>query len=110
MAKGGGMGDFLRDAQKHALEMQRKMERLEADLSERIVEGVAGGGMVTALVNGQQQIVSIKIAREVVNPDDVEMLEDLVLAACSAGLKKSRELREEEMKRIAGGMRLPGLF
>jgi hypothetical protein len=110
---GKGMGDmsgFMREAQKQAREIQRKMEEVEAGLRERIVEGTAGGGMVKALVNGQQEIVAVKISREVVNPDDVEMLEDLVVAACSQGLKKSRELREQELQKLTGGLKLPGLF
>jgi len=107
---GGDLGGFLRNAQKQAREMQRKMEQIETRLAERIVEGSAGGGMVKALVNGRQEIVAVKIAPEVVDPADVEMLEDLIVAACSQGLKKSREVREEEMKRLAGGLRIPGLF
>jgi len=107
---GGDLGGFLRNAQKQAREMQRKMEQIEAHLAERIVEGSAGGGMVKALVNGRQEVVAVKIAPEVVDPGDVEMLEDLIVAACSQGLKKSREVREEEMKRLAGGFRIPGLF
>jgi len=112
MSKGFGtdMSGFLRNAQKQAREMQRKMEQIEAGLGERVVEGTAGGGMVTAFVNGRQEVVAVKISPEVVDPEDVEMLEDLIVAACSQGLKKSRELREAEMKRLAGGLKIPGLF
>ena len=110
---GKGMADmqgFMREAQKQARDMQRRMEQIEQSLKERIVEGTAGGGMVKALVNGRQEIVAVKISREVVNPDDVEMLEDLVTAACAQGLKQSREMRDQEMQKVAGGLKLPGLF
>ena len=104
------MGDFMRQAQKQARDMQHKMAQIEASLAERVVEGTAGGGMVTALVNGKQEIVAVKIKPEVVDPEDVEMLEDLVTAACSAGLKLAGEMREKEMDKATGGMKLPGMF
>jgi len=110
---GRGMGDmqgFMREAQKQARDMQQKMAQIEQSLRERIVEGTAGGGMVKVLVNGQQEVVSVKISKEVVNPEDVEMLEDLVTAACAQGLKKSREMKDQEMQKVAGGFKLPGLF
>ena len=111
MAKStGGMNDFLRQAQKQALDMQKKMSQVQQDLAQRIVEGAAGGGMVTALVNGQREVVAIKISKEVVDPNDVEMLEDLVTAAVSAGLKKAEAMHNEEMSKLTGGMKIPGLF
>ena len=106
----GNLGNFLRDAQKQAAEMQKKMARLQGDLAQRVVEGAAGGGMVTALVNGKRELVAIKIAKEVVNPDDVEMLEDLITAAVSAAMKKAQELHEQEMAKITGGIKMPGLM
>ena len=111
MGKGfGDMSNLMRDAQKHAREAQRKMEELDASLKERVVEGTAGGGMVKAYVNGQQEIVAIKISREVVDPNDVEMLEDLVTAACAQGLKKAREMRQQEMDKLSLGFKLPGVL
>ena len=101
----GGMGDLVRQAQK----MQSKMSEVQQSLKERVVEGTAGGGMVTILVDGQQEVVAVKINPQVVDPDDVAMLEDLVLAAARQGLKKSKDLANEEMKKITGGMGLPGL-
>jgi len=106
----GNLGHFLRDAQKQYQEMQRKMARLQEDLAQRVVEGTAGGGMVTAYVNGKRELVKIKIAKEVVNPDDVEMLEDLVTAAVTAGTKKAQEMYEEEIAKLTGGLRVPGLL
>jgi nucleoid-associated protein EbfC len=107
---GGGMGDFLRDAQKQAMDMQRKMGKLQEDMAQRVVEGAAGGGMVKAMVNGKRELVAIKINKEVVDPNDVEMLEDLVTAAISAGMKKAQELYEAEMAKLTGGIKMPGLF
>ncbi len=104
----GGMGDMagmLKQAQK----MQKDMARIQEELKERIVEGTAGGGMVKALVNGQQEVVSLKIDPSVIDPADPGMLEDLVVAAVQNGLKASRELMQAEMQKVTGGLGLPGL-
>ena len=105
---GGGMnmGKFGRQFE----EMQKKLARLQEDLKERVVESTAGGGMVKVLVNGQQEIVNIKIEPEVVNPDDKAMLEDLVLAAVNEGVKKAKKLHEAEMAKITGMAMPPGLM
>jgi hypothetical protein len=95
---------------KQAQLMQQKMERLQQELQERQVEASAGGGMVTATVNGQQQLVSLKIEPSVVDPEDVEMLQDLVLAAVNQAIKKSQEMMQQEMAKVTGGMNIPGLF
>jgi len=100
------MGDLVRQAQK----MQGKMAEIQNGLKERIVEGTAGGGMVKVLVNGQQEIMAVKLNPEVVDPDDVAMLEDLILAAARQGLEKAKELANSEMAKVTGGMNLPGLF
>jgi len=105
----GGLGDlggFLRQAQK----VQKDFQRLKEELKDRVVEGTAGGGKVTVHVNGSQELLSVKIDPEVVDPDDVEMLEDLLLAAVKQGMKKAAELAEQEMKKVTGGMALPGMF
>ena len=104
----GGMGDMtgmLRQAQK----MQKDMARIQEELKERIVEGTAGGGMVKALVNGQQELVSVKIDASVIDPADLGLLEDLVVAAVQNGLKASRDLMQAEMQKVTGGMSLPGM-
>jgi hypothetical protein len=107
MAKGfGQMGNLVKQAQK----MQAKMAKLQEELAERTVEATAGGGMVKVTANGSQQIVSIKIEPEVVDPDDLEMLEDMVLAAVNEALKQSQEMVSNEMQKITGGMNIPGLF
>lgn len=100
-----GMGDLMRQAQK----MQQRLAEVQQGLKDRIVEGTAGGNMVRVLVNGQQEIVAVKIDPSVVDPTDVAMLEDLVLAAARQGLKKSRELANEEMGKVTGGALPPGL-
>ena len=112
MAKsiGGGMGGFLRHAQKQALGMQKQLAALQQDLKERVYEASAGGGMVKVVANGKQQIVSIGIEPEVVDPDDVDMLQDLVLAAVNDALQKSQEMVSGEMGKLTGGMNVPGLF
>ena len=103
MLGGLGMGKLMKKAQ----EFQKKMKVMQSDLADRVVEGTAGGGMVTAQVNGQQEIISIKINPEAVDPEDVEMLEDLVTAALAQALKKSKELSEGAMKKLTGDMGLP---
>ena len=106
MAQGfGGMGNLFKQAQ----EMQAKLARTQEELARRTVEAAAGGGMVQVTVTGQLALASIKIDPSVVNPEDVEMLQDLVLAATNEGLRLAREMVAEEMSKITGGMKLPGL-
>ena len=90
-------------------DMQKKLAKVEQDLKERVVESTAGGGMVKVKVNGAEEIVDIKIEKEVINPDDKGMLEDLVLAAVNEGIKKAKKLRETELAKITG-MVMPGLM
>ncbi len=92
--------------------MQQKMQKIQEELAEKQVEGSAGGGMVTAVVNGKQELLEIKIDKEVVDPEDVEMLQDLIVAAVNQALKKSQEMMNEEMAKLTGGLgiNIPGLF
>lgn len=107
MLKGmGGMGNILKQAQK----MQQRLLEVQQELKERVVEGSAGGGMVRVAVNGQQEVLSVKIDPEVVNAEDVELLEDMVLAAVSQALEKARQMAQEEMAKVTGGLQLPGLL
>ena len=101
-----GLGNIMKQAQ----QMQQKMNRMQAELAEQEVEASAGGGMVTAVVNGKQQLLSLKIEKGAVDPEDVEMLQDLVLAAVNEALKKSQDMVQEEMGKITGGFNIPGLF
>lgn len=101
-----GMNELVRQAQI----MQKKMSKLQEDLESRTVEGSAGGGMVTAVVTGANEIKGLVIDKTVVDPNDVEMLQDLVLAAVNDGLKKAKAMMEAEMGQITGGIKMPGLF
>jgi len=103
---GGGMGDLVRQAQ----QAQKNLAKVQEDLRGRVVEGRAGGGAVTAFVNGQQELVKITIKPEVVDPSDVAMLEDLVAAAVRQGVEESKKMMQAEMSRAMGGLRVPGLF
>jgi nucleoid-associated protein EbfC len=100
-----GFGNIMKEAQK----LQAQMEQLQAEVAKKNVQATAGGGMVTVEANGRQEILSIKIDREVINPDDAQMLEDLVLAACNEALRKSREMVQAEMSKVTAGLKLPGL-
>jgi DNA-binding YbaB/EbfC family protein len=108
----GGMDGLLKQAQK----MQREIERIQNDLVNLKIEGSAGGGMVVAVVNGAQEILEIKIDPQVVDPDDVEMLEDLILAAVNQALENAKATAEEQMAKATGGLmpnfgntKIPGL-
>ncbi|MBW2062284.1 MAG: YbaB/EbfC family nucleoid-associated protein [Deltaproteobacteria bacterium] len=100
------MGGLMKQAQK----MQAKMMEIQEELAEKTVEGTAGGGMITVVANGRQEIMSLKVEQEVVDPEDIEMLQDLVLAAVNDALQKSRDMMAEEMQKITGGLKIPGLF
>ncbi len=92
-----------------AQELQARLAKAQKELAEATVEATAGGGAVTVIVTGQQEVKSVKIAPEAINPDDVEMLEDLVLAAVNEGIAKSQELAAERMRKVTGGLNIPGL-
>ena len=100
-----GFGNMMKEAQK----LQEKMLAMQEEIAKRKVDATAGGGMVTVEANGKQEILSIKIDPEVINKDDAQMLEDLVLAACNEALRKSRELVQQELGKLTGGMKIPGL-
>lgn len=103
--KFGDMNKMMKQVQK----MQQEMERLQQELVEKTVEATAGGGMVRVVCNGRHQLTSIEINPEAVDPDDVEMLQDVVMAAVNEALRKSQEMVDGEMERITGGLGLPGL-
>ena len=100
-----GFGNLMKEAQR----LQQQMAAMQEQVAQKKVEATAGGGMVTVEVNGKQEILSIKIDPEVINRDDAQMLEDLVLAACNEALRKSRELVQQELGKLTGGMKIPGL-
>jgi hypothetical protein len=101
-----GMGNMMKQAQK----LQNKMLKMQEELAGRTVEASSGGGMVNVIANGRQQLVEIRIEKEVVDPDDVEMLQDLVLAAANDALDKAQEMVSGEMGKLTGGMNIPGLM
>lgn len=102
----GNMGQMMKQVQK----MQRDMAKLQEEVEARMVEATAGGGMVKVVVNGKQVVQSIEIKPEAVDPDDVEMLQDMVLAAVNEAVRKSQEMVSAEMSKITGGLKVPGLF
>lgn len=95
---------------KQVQQMQANMQKLQEELAERTVEATAGGGMVTVVVSGRQEVKSISIKPEAVDPEDVEMLQDLILAAVNEGLRKAGEMTANEMGKLTGGLKVPGLF
>ena len=94
---------------KQAKQLQEKMVRLQEEMGTKTIEATAGGGMVSVVVNGKNEIVSLKIDREVVNPDDVGMLQDLIMAAVNEGIRRAQEMASVEMAKITGGLNIPGL-
>ena len=100
-----GFGNIMKEAQK----LQAQMAAMQEEVAKRKVDATAGGGMVTVEANGKQELTAVKIDPEVVNKDDVQMLEDLVLAACNEALRKSRELVQQELGKLTGGLKIPGL-
>ena len=100
-----GMGKLFKQAQK----MQKDMAKIQTEMASKTVEATAGGGMVTVVVNGNQEVTNIKIEKEVVNSDDIEMLENLIIAAINEGLRKSKEMVADGMSKLTGGMNIPGL-
>lgn len=104
-----GMGN-MQNMMKQMQKMQKKMAEAQEELGEKRIEGTAGGGMVTVAVSGHKEILEVKIKPEVVDPDDIEMLEDLVLAATNDALKKADDLTAQTMGQFTKGMNLPGMF
>ena len=102
----GGMQSFMKQAQ----QMQNKMAKLQEDLAIQTIEASSGGGAVTVTVTGTQLVSAIKINPEVVDPKEIDMLQDLVLTAVNEGIKKSKAMSEAEMQKITGGVSMPGLF
>ncbi|HEY7365449.1 MAG TPA: YbaB/EbfC family nucleoid-associated protein [Methylomirabilota bacterium] len=100
-----GFGNLMKEAQR----LQQQMQELQEQVAQKKVQATAGGGMVTVEVNGRQEVLAIKIDPEVINRDDPQMLEDLVLAACNEALRKSRELVQQELGKLTGGLKIPGL-
>ncbi|MCK9225218.1 MAG: YbaB/EbfC family nucleoid-associated protein [Candidatus Muirbacterium halophilum] len=105
---GGGMdmGKLMKQAQK----MQKDMAKAQEELKTKVVEGTSGGGMIKISMNGDYEIIEVKIEKDVVDPDDVEMLQDLVAAALNDAVNKVKDTSNSEMSKLTGGMKIPGLF
>ena len=99
------LGNIMKQAKK----MQERMGQLQQELETRTIEAQAGGGMVKVVVNGKFEIVSLQIEKDVVNPEDIEMLQDLIVAAVNEGIRKAQEMASEEMAKITGGLNIPGM-
>lgn len=99
------MNKMLKEIQK----MQVRMAQVEEELRDRTVEATAGGGVIKVIVNGHQEVKAINIQPDVVDPEDVDMLQDLILAAINEGLKKSKEMANQEMAKLTGGLNMPGV-
>ena len=115
MARGGGfpgmgMGGNMQQLARQAQKLQQKMAEMQEELEAREYEASAGGGMVSVKVNGKKELLSLSIKPEAVDPDDVEMLEDMVMAAVNEALRTATETTEREMSKLTGGMNMPGLF
>ena len=110
MAKGGfpggmgNMGNMMKQAQK----MQKEMMKLQEEIEQRTVEASAGGGAVTVVITGKKEIKSIILNPEIVDPDDIEMLQDLIMAAVNEAIRQADEMAAKEMSKITGGLNLPG--
>ena len=102
----GNMGNMAKMAQ----QMQAEIARVQDEIAQLVMEGTAGGGAVTAVVNGGGEVVSISINRDVVDPDDVEMLQDLITAAVNDGVHQVKEVAAQKMNQVTGGLRIPGLI
>jgi DNA-binding YbaB/EbfC family protein len=99
------MGNLMKQAQ----QMQQKMMKLQEEIAKKTLEASVGGGMVTVTVNGKSEVLRIKIEPQAVDPNDVEMLEDLVLAGVNEALRKAQEMMSEEIGKLTGGLKIPGL-
>ena len=99
------LGDMMRQAQK----LQAEMQKMQEEAKKKTVEASAGGGMITVVASGAGELISIKIEKDVVNPDDVEMLQDLILAASNEAIRRAQQMVNEEMSKLTMGLNIPGL-
>ena len=103
---GGGMGNIMKQAQK----MQKKMAQMQESLSEKILEVSSGGGAVKVTVNGEKKIIDLIISQDVIDPEEVEMLQDLIISAVNEAMRQMEDAVNSEMSKITGGLNMPGLF
>lgn len=99
----------LKNMMKQVQDIQGRINSMQGELAEKTIETSTGGGMVTVTANGKQEIISINISPEIIDPNDISMLQDLVTAAVNSALKSSKEMMQEELSKITGGIKIPGL-
>jgi DNA-binding YbaB/EbfC family protein len=95
---------------KQAKKIQEKIAKIQEELENKTVEASSGGGMVSVIINGKHELISLKIEKEVVNSEDVDMLQDLIIAAVNEGMRKAQEMISTEMSQVTGGLNIPGMF
>ena len=100
----------INDLMRQAKRMQGKIEKIREEAGEKTVEGTAGGGMVVVVVNGKNEVQSVKIEPAVVDPDEIDMLQDLIVAATNQAMQRANEMMQQELSQVTGGMPMPGLF
>ena len=100
----------MKNMMKQAQQLQNKMAKMQEEMALKTIEASAGGGMIKVVANGKQEVISIHIEKEVVDPEDVEMLQDLILAAVNEALMQSQKMVSDEMSKLTGGMKIPGLM
>lgn len=99
----------IQEMMRQAQRMKAKIEKIQKEVGDKTVEGTAGGGMVVVTCNGRNEVISVRIEKEVVNPDDIEMLQDLIVAATNQALSRAQEMMQSEVAKVTGGM-MPGMF
>jgi DNA-binding YbaB/EbfC family protein len=100
----------MNEIMKQAQQMQQRMSQVQNELAGRTVTASVGGGMVSVTVNGKNELLSVQIDKEVINPEDQDMLQDLIVSAVNEGIKKAQDMAQAEMRKITGGMSIPGIF
>ena len=100
----------MNEIMKQAQQMQQKMSQVQNELANKTVTASVGGGMVSVTINGKNELLSVQIDKEVINPEDQEMLQDLIVSAVNEGIKKAQDMAQGEMRKITGGMNIPGIF
>ena len=100
----------MNDIMKQAQQMQQKLSQVQNDLAGRTVTASVGGGMVSVTVNGKIELLSVQIDKEVINPEDQTMLQDLIVSAVNEGIKKAQDMAQAEMRKLTGGINIPGMF
>lgn len=110
MGNMGGMGGNMNQMLKQAKKMQEQMLKMQEEMEEKVYEASSGGGAVSVKISGKRELQEIIIKPEVVDPDDVEMLQDLIMAAVNEGMRKAEASSADEMSKLTGGLNIPGLF